>query len=124
LPGDARRLPFPDGAFDGVYCFGLLQEFVGPDWEAAVATVMAEIGRVLAPAGLLVLAVLAGDPAGLPQVHLFSEQDLTAVIGGFTPCQRDSYADRGCTGREDHSLWYAVLGKANAAGGGETVGRR
>ncbi len=47
--GDATSLPFPDGAFDLVTCqMGLM--FV-PDWAAAVA----EMRRVLAPGGRLVV---------------------------------------------------------------------
>jgi SAM-dependent methyltransferase len=110
LQGDGRRMPFPEHTFDGVYCFGLLHEFVGKGWEADVAAVMGEIRRVLRPDGLAVLTVLAGDPAaGRPHVHLFSEAEFSAAIDGFSLLERDLYADRGCTGREDYRVWYAVL---------------
>jgi SAM-dependent methyltransferase len=110
LQGDACRLPFPTGSFDGVYCFGLLHEFVGEGWEADVATVMGEIRRVLRPGGQVVLAVLAGDPtAGLPHAHLFSEAEFLSALRGFVVEERDCYADRGCTGREDYRVGYAVL---------------
>ena len=48
VPGDVRRLPFPDAAFDLVVDFGTCYHIARP--EAALA----EIARVLAPGGLLV----------------------------------------------------------------------
>ncbi len=47
--GDARRLPFPDGAFDVVFCNSLLEHV--PAWRA----VLAEIGRVLEPGGVAIV---------------------------------------------------------------------
>ncbi len=47
--GDARRLPFPDGTFDVVFSFSVLQHFDPIAFEEAVD----EIGRVLAPRGLV-----------------------------------------------------------------------
>lgn len=44
---DARRLPFPDGAFDVVFSYGVLQHFSKED----VRTAVAEIARVLRPGG-------------------------------------------------------------------------
>jgi len=110
VQGDGRRVPFPERTFEGVYCFGLLHEFVGVGWEADVAAVMGEVRRVLRPDGLAVLTVLAGDPAaGLPHVHLFSEAEFLSTVRGFVLHEQDCYADRGCTGREDYRVWYAVL---------------
>lgn len=43
--GDAQRLPFPDGAFDAVYCYHVLEHV--PDPRKAVG----EARRVLSPAG-------------------------------------------------------------------------
>jgi SAM-dependent methyltransferase len=43
--GDAGRLPFRDGVFDGVFCSNLLEHVRDP------AGVLAEIGRVLRPGG-------------------------------------------------------------------------
>jgi ubiquinone/menaquinone biosynthesis C-methylase UbiE len=48
VPGDVRRMPFPDAAFDLVVDFGTCYHIAWP--EAALA----EIARVLAPGGLLV----------------------------------------------------------------------
>jgi len=48
VPGDVRRMPFPDAAFDLVVDFGTCYHIARP--EAALA----EIARVLAPAGLFV----------------------------------------------------------------------
>lgn len=110
VQGDACRLPFPARSFGGVYCFGLLHEFAGEGWEADVAAVMNEIRRVLQPDGRAVLAVLAGDPAaGLPHAHLFSEAEFQSTVQGFVVEEQDCYNDRGCTGREDYRIWYAVL---------------
>lgn len=47
--GDAARLPFRDGAFDSTFCVAVLQHVNAP--EAAVA----EIARVTAPGGRIVL---------------------------------------------------------------------
>lgn len=44
---DARRLPFPDGAFDVVFSYGVLQHFS----KADVAVAVGEIARVLKPGG-------------------------------------------------------------------------
>lgn len=54
--GDARRLPFPDDAFDAVFLVAVLGEI--PDPGAAVT----EFARVLKPAGRLVVGELFGDP--------------------------------------------------------------
>ncbi len=43
--GDAARLPFRDGSFDGIWCIGALHRM--PAWRQAVA----EVGRVLSPGG-------------------------------------------------------------------------
>jgi len=47
LVGDARRLPFPDGTFDAVFSYGVLQHFSKADAAVAVA----EIARTLKPGG-------------------------------------------------------------------------
>jgi SAM-dependent methyltransferase/uncharacterized protein YbaR (Trm112 family) len=44
---DARRLPFPDDAFDVVFSYGVLQHFSKDD----VRTSLGEIGRVVKPTG-------------------------------------------------------------------------
>jgi len=45
---DARRLPFPDAAFDTVFSYGVLQHFS----KADVARAVEEIARVLKPGGV------------------------------------------------------------------------
>jgi ubiquinone/menaquinone biosynthesis C-methylase UbiE len=48
VPGDVRRMPFPDAAFDLVVDFGTCYHIARPE------TALAEIARVLAPGGLFV----------------------------------------------------------------------
>jgi len=55
-PGDARRLPYPDGAFDAAYLVGVLGEV--PDPHAALV----ELHRVLKPTGRLVIGEVFFDP--------------------------------------------------------------
>jgi ubiquinone/menaquinone biosynthesis C-methylase UbiE len=49
---DALNLPYPDGAFDAVFGFGVLHHI--PDWQGALA----EVGRVLKPDGVYFLEEL------------------------------------------------------------------
>ena len=55
-PGDARRLPYPDGSFDAAYLVGVLGEV--PDPHAALV----ELRRVLKPTGRLVIGEVFFDP--------------------------------------------------------------
>jgi SAM-dependent methyltransferase len=54
--GDARRLPYEDGSFDGAYLITVLGEI--PEQDAALR----ELARVLKPGGRLVVGELFGDP--------------------------------------------------------------
>ena len=54
--GDARHLPYADGAFDAAFLVAVLGEI--PDQDAALA----ELARVLRPGGRLVVGELFGDP--------------------------------------------------------------
>ncbi len=54
--GDAAKLPYPDGAFDGAYLVGVLGEI--PDGRAALR----ELRRVLKPSGRLVIGEVFFDP--------------------------------------------------------------
>ena len=54
--GDAQKLPYPDGAFDGAYLVGVLGEI--PDGRAALR----ELRRVLKPSGRLVVGEVFFDP--------------------------------------------------------------
>jgi SAM-dependent methyltransferase len=58
--GDARRLPYGDATFDGVYLVGVLGEI--PDEEAALR----ELRRVLKPSGRLVIGEVFFDPDFVP----------------------------------------------------------
>lgn len=59
--GDARSLPYDDGSFDAAFLVTVLGEI--PDQDRALA----ELRRVLAPNGRLVVGELFGDP------HMVSE---------------------------------------------------
>ena len=54
--GDAERLPYPDGRFDGAYLVTVLGEI--PDKDAALR----ELHRVLKPEGCLIVGELVVDP--------------------------------------------------------------
>jgi SAM-dependent methyltransferase len=109
---DARRLPFGDGSFEGVYCFGLLHEFTAAGWQEDVERVMGEIRRLLRDEGILVLAVLSGDPeAGLPAVQLYSRQMFERATTGLQPIEIEAYDDVGCTGRTDYRIWHGTFVK-------------
>jgi len=108
----AQRIPLPDESVDGVYCFGLLHEFTNDKREDEIRNTMKEIYRVLAPAGMLVLTVLSGEPEqGLPHVYLFSEQEFDASTQDFTLIEKEEFSDIGCTGKDDYKIWYGVFTK-------------
>ena len=110
VESDSRRLPFADALFDGVYCFGLLHEFVGQSAEADVSSTMREIHRVLKPSGVTVVATAAGDPEkGLPHVQNFSEAMFDAATAGFHLIEKKVYDDLGCTGRTDYKVWFGYF---------------
>jgi hypothetical protein len=70
--------------FDGIYCFGLLHEFVSESAKADVRMTMDEIGRVLRPSGTAIVTTVAGDPEkGLPQVQNFSEAMFDSAVAEF-----------------------------------------
>jgi len=109
---DARRLPFEAGAFEGVYCFGLLHEFTGEHMGEDVAQVMAEIGRVVCRQGILVLTVLSGEAeAGVPAVQLFTREMFDHATRGWQPVEIRAYDDIGCTSRPDYHVWYGIFEK-------------
>jgi ubiquinone/menaquinone biosynthesis C-methylase UbiE len=112
MKADARALPCADAAFEGVYCFGLLHEFTGEAWEDDVRNTMNEVHRVLAAQGVLVMAVLSGDPeAGLPHVRLFTEAMFDKATRSFHPVEKAEYDDIGCTGRKNYRVWRGVFVK-------------
>jgi SAM-dependent methyltransferase len=109
---DARYLPFTDGSFEGVYCFGLLHEFTGEGRDEAVERVMSEVGRSLCDEGVLVLTVLSGEPeAGLPQVQQYTRQMFESVTRGLQALEVKRYDDVGCTGVADYHVWYGLFVK-------------
>jgi len=109
---DARRLPFRDHMFDGVYCFGLLHEFTSETWKTDVDRVMHEAGRVLRDQGILAIAVLSGDPEKtMPEVRFFTRAMFDHAIRGFHAIEVEEFDDIGCTGRPDYHVWYGLLQK-------------
>lgn len=112
VTADARHLPFKEGSFEGVYCFGLLHEFTGERREEEVEEVMGEVERLLCDEGVLVLAVLSGEPdEGLPAVQLFSRQMFEKATKGLQAIEVKMYDDVGCTGRADYHVWYGMFEK-------------
>jgi len=112
VTADARHLPFKDGSFEGVYCFGLLHEFTGEGKGEDVEGVMGEVKRLLCDEGVLVLTVLSGEPeAGLPAVQLFTRQMFEEATKGLQAIETKMYDDVGCTGRADYHIWYEVFEK-------------
>ena len=104
VAADARHLPFRDGSFEGVYCFGLLHEFAGERKEVDVREVMGEIKRLLCHEGILVLATLAGEPvAGLPAFR--TRQMFKEETKGLHAIEIGIYDDIGCTCVADYRVW-------------------
>ena len=58
--GDARKLPYPDGSFDGAYLVGVLGEIPGEDQA------LRELRRVLKPNGRLAVGEVIFDPDYVP----------------------------------------------------------
>lgn len=112
VTADARQLPFGDGSFEGVYCFGLLHEFTSERKDKDVERVMEEIKRLLCKDGILVLTVLSGKPKeGLPSVQLFTRQMFERATRGWRPVEIKMYNDVGCTNRTDYHIWYGLFEK-------------
>jgi ubiquinone/menaquinone biosynthesis C-methylase UbiE len=113
VEADARQLPFRDEYFDGIYCFGLLHEFVGERAKGDVLKVMQEIARTLQTGGLLVLATLAGElEQGLPHLQMFTE----AMFDEIHPArleriEKSLHDDIGCTGLRGYKVWRGVYRK-------------
>ena len=109
---DGSNLPFRDGSFEGVYCFGLLHEFTGEGRERAIHGLVSEIKRALGDKGVVVLTALAGEPeAGLPAVQLHTRQMFEDAMAGLEPIEVIQYDDVGCTGRPDYRIWFGLFEK-------------
>lgn len=112
IESDSRVLPFADKYFDGIYCFGLLHEFVGESARDDVNRTLKEVRRVLKPAGAAVIAVSAGNPEkGLPHVQNFSEAMFDTATSAFHRIEKKIYDDLGCTGRSDYKVWFGYFVK-------------
>ena len=112
LMADARHLPFRDGTFEGVYCFGLLHEFTAESQKEDVARVLAEVKRLLRDRGLLAITVLSGEPeAGLPAVQLYTRAMFAEATKALHTIEVERYEDVGCTARPDYEVWYGLFEK-------------
>ncbi len=110
LQADARRLPFRPASFDGVYCFGLLHEFVGEQAGEDVRRVMDGVHAVLRLGGVLILAVLAGEAEqGLPHVRMFTKAMLLAAAEAFSCTGLTTLPDIGCTGSANYTVHVGVF---------------
>lgn len=83
-PGQAEELPYPDGAFDGVFLECALSQMEGPE------AVLRECARVLRPGGYFVLSDLyakRGGDAPTPLGRLDSRETLEDRLGraGLAP---------------------------------------
>jgi ubiquinone/menaquinone biosynthesis C-methylase UbiE len=91
VAGDASRLPFQDRSFQVVVCVGVLQALVGP--EAALA----EIARILEPAGVTVVETL--NPwsllAALRRLAAFARRQPTRLRYASPGVVERSMASRG-----------------------------
>jgi demethylmenaquinone methyltransferase / 2-methoxy-6-polyprenyl-1,4-benzoquinol methylase len=75
---DAMRLPFPDGAFDGITCGFALRNF------AALAPMLAECGRVLRAGGRVALLDVAEPASPLVRaVHGAWFRHVVPFVGGL-----------------------------------------
>ncbi len=111
---DATRLPFSNASFEGVYCFGLLHQFTEETGRQDIRQTMDEIYRLLKAGGVLILAVLSGDPdGGLPKVLFFTEQMFDAATDAFQLVEKHEYDDLGCTGVKTYKVWRGMFVKAS-----------
>lgn len=83
--GDAVRLPFADGTFDGVVCFAALHLFAEPFTALDhMLRVLAPGGRIAiltsAPAGHAVGRVLTGAVTRAGGMRLFGREEITAAL--------------------------------------------
>ncbi|MGN8024662.1 class I SAM-dependent methyltransferase [Microbacterium sp. 22242] len=76
-----RALPFPDGAFGGILAWYSLIHLAPPELPAVVA----ELGRVLAPGGRLLIGFFDGEPRerfahAVTPAYYWSAEALTALL--------------------------------------------
>jgi 2-polyprenyl-3-methyl-5-hydroxy-6-metoxy-1,4-benzoquinol methylase len=77
IVGDVHALPFPDGRFDIVVCFEVIEHVESQD------DVIAELARVLAPGGVLAISSPNRDvyPAGNPHhLHEYLPEELRSAV--------------------------------------------
>ena len=104
-----------------MYCFGVLHELTAEasgeasqseGWQEDVKGVMREVERTLRVEGVLVLAVLSGEPhAGLPQVQMYSREMFEQATAGLRALEVREVDDVGCTGQSDYHVWVGIFEK-------------
>jgi ubiquinone/menaquinone biosynthesis C-methylase UbiE len=105
--GDAAQLPFPDASFDLVLCVTALEFMADP------SRALAEMARVVAPGGRLVVATLnAASPWGVALQREAQEQDtLYRHAHFYTPEELVSALSRLGRVRWNSAVFFAPNGQ-------------
>ncbi len=120
VQGDITKLPFEAKSFDAVTCVSTIEHIgIGfyndprngrqPDTAA-----MAEVKRVLADGGLLVLTVPFGKPATTSQQRIYDQAGVERLISGFKPLTRKYYVNRTWADRRNNGWVESDLATASA----------
>jgi ubiquinone/menaquinone biosynthesis C-methylase UbiE len=100
--GDAVRLPFADGVFDAIFCFGALHHFSEP------FTALDHMVRVLVPGGRIVIFTSAAPGAGSSRLARAASEWLTKP-GGIQLFERDEIT-RALAERGAHNIRQRIFG--------------
>jgi SAM-dependent methyltransferase len=114
MQADARRLPFPDAAFDAVYCYHVLEHVPGP------AAAVAEARRVLRTGGIAFfgtpnkarLVGYLGGRGDLAGKVLWNFSDWGMRLRGRWSNEQGAHA--GFTERELADLVHRAFGRAES----------
>jgi len=98
--GDITSIEEPDGAFDGVFVFGILHHV--PEWRAALR----ELARVLAPGGVLCVEELHGRTAALSDRFMHTSHPREAAFDW--PTLRAGMRDAGLEILDERKLVWTL----------------